>query len=202
MNADVGHLNIHKSFGTPHGGGGPGMGPIGVKKHLIPYLPRHLFDPDLPEEYKYGDASKISLGSFSSCPYGNPGILLSGYCYCALLGKDIRKVSAVAILNSNYIKNRLKDYYPIVYTGKNGYVGHEFLLDIREIKNKTGISEEDIAKRLIDFGFHAPTISFPVHGAMMIEPTESEDKAELDRFCDSMIKIREEIKKSWNRWME
>jgi len=184
--ADVSHLNLHKTFCIPHGGGGPGMGPIGVGSHLQPFLPTNPVQgvPGL-------DAGNDVV---SAAPYGSASILPISWAYIALMGEEgLTRATQIAILNANYIANRLKDHYPILYTGTNGNVAHECILDIRPIKEASGISEEDIAKRLVDFGFHAPTMSFPVPGTLMVEPTESESLAELDRFCDAMITIREEI---------
>jgi len=185
--ADVSHLNLHKTFCIPHGGGGPGMGPIGVGSHLAPYLPSSPVSPvgGLP----------ASNDVISAAPYGSAAILPISWMYIAMMGSDgLTKASQVAILNANYIAHRLRDHYPVLYTGRNGTVAHECIIDIRPIKEHSGISEEDVAKRLIDYGFHAPTMSFPVAGTLMIEPTESESLAELDRFCDAMIAIREEIR--------
>lgn len=174
IGADVCHLNLHKTFSIPHGGGGPGMGPICANDILAPYLP------------------KLNV---SAAPFGSASILLISYGYIKMLGADgIRLSTAYAILNANYMKSRLEKYYPILYTGKNGTCAHEFIVDLRPFKQSAGVEAEDVAKRLIDYGFHAPTMSFPVPGTIMIEPTESEDKAELDRFCDAMISIYEEIK--------
>ncbi|MBX9780898.1 MAG: aminomethyl-transferring glycine dehydrogenase [Chitinophagaceae bacterium] len=174
IGADVCHLNLHKTFSIPHGGGGPGMGPICANDILAPYLP------------------KLNV---SAAPFGSASILLISYGYIKMLGADgIRLSTAYAILNANYMKSRLEKYYPILYTGKNGTCAHELIVDLRPFKQSAGVEAEDVAKRLIDYGFHAPTMSFPVPGTIMIEPTESEDKAELDRFCDAMISIYEEIK--------
>ena len=185
--ADVSHLNLHKTFCIPHGGGGPGMGPIGVGAHLQPFLPSHPLVPlpGLPE----------SNDVVSAAPWGSASILPISWAYIALMGAEgLTQATRVAILSANYIAHRLKDHYPVLYTGRNGTVAHECIVDIRPLKEASGISEEDIAKRLVDFGFHAPTMSFPVAGTLMIEPTESESLAELDRFCDAMIVIREEIR--------
>jgi glycine dehydrogenase len=184
IGADVCHLNLHKTFAIPHGGGGPGMGPIGVKAHLAPFLPGHC-------EVSTGGSHAIS--SISAAPFGSPLILFISYAYIRMLGHSgEKKATEYAILNANYMKKRLEKHYPILYSGVNGRIAHEFILDCREFK-KIGIEVVDIAKRLMDYGFHAPTVSFPVAGTLMIEPTESESKAELDRFCDAMISIREEI---------
>ncbi len=184
--ADVSHLNLHKTFAIPHGGGGPGMGPIGVKSHLAPFLPS---DPINNEGKDVVSAAK----------YGSAGVLPISYMYIKMMGLEgMRQATEVAILNANYIVARLKAVYPILYTGTNGRIAHECIIDIRPIKEASGISEEDIAKRLMDYGFHAPTMSFPVPGTLMVEPTESESKFELDRFCDAMIAIHDEILKVQN----
>jgi glycine dehydrogenase len=186
--SDVSHLNLHKTFCIPHGGGGPGMGPIGVKSHLAPFLSSHAVNP--PEGIPAGN------GAVSAAPFGSAAILPISWAYIKQMGaKGMQQATEVAILNANYIAERLSQHYPILYKGSKGRVAHECIIDIRPIKNISGISEEDIAKRLMDYGFHAPTMSFPVAGTLMIEPTESESKAELDRFCDAMIAIREEINK-------
>ena len=181
IGADVCHLNLHKTFAIPHGGGGPGMGPICVKAHLAPHLPGHT--------------QLNTVGAVSAAPYGSASILLISYAYIRLLGSEgLRKATEYAILNANYMKARLKRDYEILYTGHNGTCAHEFIVDLRPFKSTSGIEAEDVAKRLMDYGFHAPTMSFPVPGTIMIEPTESEDKAELDRFCDALLHIREEIR--------
>ncbi|MEC7821292.1 MAG: aminomethyl-transferring glycine dehydrogenase subunit GcvPB, partial [Candidatus Neomarinimicrobiota bacterium] len=182
--ADVCHINLHKTFAIPHGGGGPGMGPICVAKHLQPYLPTH----------RYSKNSTKKTYSISSAPIGSASILPISWGYISMLGdKGLRSSTEIAILNANYMAHRLSTHYPILYKGSNGFCAHEFIIDIRSIKEESGITEEDIAKRLIDYGFHAPTMSWPVPGTMMIEPTESESKKELDRFCDAMISIKNEI---------
>ena len=184
--ADVCHLNLHKTFCIPHGGGGPGMGPIACKKHLQVYLPNHPVVKDC------GPATGI--GAVSAAPWGSSSILSISWMYIKMMGSQgLKLATQVAILNANYIAHRLKDHYPILYKGSNGNVAHECIIDIRPIKNETEITEEDIAKRLIDYGFHAPTMSWPVAGTMMIEPTESESLSELDRFCDTLISIKSEI---------
>jgi len=184
--ADVSHLNLHKTFCIPHGGGGPGMGPIGVGAHLQPFLPSHPVCPVAGV-----DANNDVV---SSAPSGSTSILPISWTYIALMGGEgLEQATRVAILSANYIAHRLKDHYPILYTGTSGNVAHECILDIRPIKEASGVTEEDVAKRLIDYGFHAPTMSFPVAGTLMVEPTESESLEELDRFCDAMIAIREEI---------
>jgi len=185
--ADVSHLNLHKTFCIPHGGGGPGMGPIGVGKHLAPFLPTHPIAPPP------GPATSNDV--VSATPYGSASILPISWVYIALMGgTGLTEASRVAILSANYIAARLRDHYPVLYTGRAGTIAHECIIDIRPIKESSGIGEEDIAKRLMDFGFHAPTMSFPVPGTLMIEPTESESLAEIDRFCDALITIREEIR--------
>lgn len=187
IGADVCHLNLHKTFAIPHGGGGPGVGPICVKNHLAKYLPGHITDGNNQQE-------RNGYGAVSSANFGSASILLISYAYIKLLGnKGLRKATEYAILNANYMKARLNKHYSILYTGANGTCAHEFIVDLRPFKQSAGIEAEDVAKRLIDYGFHAPTMSFPVAGTIMIEPTESEDKAELDRFCDALISIREEI---------
>jgi len=188
---DVCHINLHKTFCIPHGGGGPGMGPIACKKHLEVYLPNHPIISDC------GPATGI--GAISAAPWGSSSILSISWMYIKMMGSEGLKLATQnAILNANYIANKLKDHFPILYKGKNGNVAHECIIDIRKIKNEIGITEEDIAKRLIDFGFHAPTMSWPVPGTMMIEPTESESLSEINRFCDALIKIKEEINKVKN----
>ena len=182
IGADVCHLNLHKTFAIPHGGGGPGMGPICVNDKLAPYLPGHNYN---------GDGSN----AISAAPLGSASILLISYAYIKMLGADgLARSTAFAILNANYMKSRLEKCYTILYAGKNGTCAHEFIIDLRPFKASAGIEAEDVAKRLIDYGFHAPTMSFPVAGTIMIEPTESEDKGELDRFCDALIGIYNEIK--------
>jgi glycine dehydrogenase len=184
--ADVSHLNLHKTFCIPHGGGGPGMGPIGVKAHLAPFVSNHVVTP-IP-------GVNTDCGAVSAAAYGSASILPISWAYIKMMGaRGLREATELAILNANYIAARLADHYPVLYKGENGTVAHECIIDIRPIKAASGISEEDIAKRLMDYGFHAPTMSFPVPGTLMIEPTESESRVELDRFCDAMIAIREEI---------
>ncbi|WP_288036926.1 aminomethyl-transferring glycine dehydrogenase [Acidiphilium sp.] len=186
IGADVCHLNLHKTFCIPHGGGGPGVGPIAVAAHLAPHLPNHPLRPDAGPSTGYGPVS--------AAPFGSASILPIPYAYIRMMGPDgLREATAVAILNANYIAHRLAPHYPILYTGANGMVAHECIIDCRHFQAEAGISVEDIAKRLQDYGFHAPTMSWPVPGTLMIEPTESETKAELDRFCDAMIAIRGEI---------
>ncbi|EGU9030234.1 aminomethyl-transferring glycine dehydrogenase [Vibrio parahaemolyticus] len=188
IGSDVSHLNLHKTFCIPHGGGGPGMGPIGVKSHLAPFLPGHI------ENGVEGEGFAVSAADF-----GSASILPISWAYIAMMGEaGLSNATKVAILNANYVMERLRPHYPVLYRGKNGRVAHECIIDIRPLKEETGISEEDIAKRLMDYGFHAPTMSFPVAGTLMVEPTESEDLAELNRFCDAMISIREEMTKVKN----
>ena len=200
IGADVCHLNLHKTFSIPHGGGGPGMGPICVKKHLAPYLSSHVIKNNTtagsPDSRLPSPESRLfSYGAVSAAPYGSASILLISYAYIRLLGAEgVKTATEYAIVNANYMKARLEKDYDILYTGSNGTCAHEFIVDLRPFKNSAGIEAEDVAKRLIDYGFHAPTMSFPVAGTIMIEPTESEDKAELDRFCDALLSIREEIR--------
>ncbi|MGA8045565.1 MAG: aminomethyl-transferring glycine dehydrogenase [Dermatophilaceae bacterium] len=183
--ADVSHLNLHKTFCIPHGGGGPGVGPVGVREHLAPFLPNHPLT---------GDGPASGVGPVAAAPFGSASILPISWTYIRLMGAaGLRKASQVAILGANYVAARLADSYPILYTGENGLVAHECILDVRPITKASGVTVDDIAKRLIDYGFHAPTMSFPVAGTLMVEPTESEDLGELDRFCDAMIAIRAEI---------
>jgi glycine dehydrogenase len=182
--ADVGHLNLHKTFCIPHGGGGPGMGPIGVKKHLAPFLPGHSEGPN----------AAARVGAISAAPFSSASILPISWTYIVMMGGNgLLAATQAAILNANYIAKRLEGHYALLYKGPHGRVAHECIIDTRPFKDTAGVSVEDIAKRLIDYGFHAPTMSFPVAGTLMIEPTESESKIELDRFCDAMISIRSEI---------
>ena len=201
IGADVCHLNLHKTFCIPHGGGGPGMGPIGVAAHLVPFLPNQsyvighssLVADDQQMTNDKGQRTK-SLGAVSAAPWGSASILVISWMYIAMMGSDgLTAATKVAILNANYIARRLETYYPVLYKGKEGFVAHECILDLRSLKKSAGIEVEDIAKRLMDYGFHAPTVSWPVAGTIMVEPTESESKEELDRFCDAMISIRQEI---------
>jgi glycine dehydrogenase len=180
--SDVSHLNLHKTFCIPHGGGGPGVGPCAVKAHLAPFLPGKLGEHD-------------PVGMVSAANHGSASILPISWMYITMMGQQgLRKATQVALLNANYIARRLEAHYPTLYTGRNGLVAHECILDLRPLKDATGIGAEDVAKRLIDFGFHAPTLSFPVSGTLMVEPTESESQGELDRFIDAMIQIRDEIR--------
>ena len=185
IGADVCHLNLHKTFCIPHGGGGPGIGPIAVAAHLAEYLPGHAVVPTGGSE---------AIGSVSSAPWGSASILPISWAYIRLMGAEaLREAACYAILNANYIAKKLDPYYPVLYKGAQGFVAHECILDLRSLKKSAGIDVEDVAKRLMDYGFHAPTVSFPVPGTLMIEPTESESLEELDRFCEAMIAIRREI---------
>ena len=190
LGADVCHMNLHKTFCIPHGGGGPGMGPIGVKAHLAPFLPGHVVvDGVNPAAGRDGH-----LGAVSAAPWGSASILPISWMYIAMMGGEgLTRATSMAILNANYIAARLKAHYPVLYTGPGGFVAHECILDLRDLKERAGLSVEDVAKRLVDYGFHAPTMSFPVVDTLMVEPTESEGKRELDRFCDAMISIAGEI---------
>jgi glycine dehydrogenase len=184
--ADVSHLNLHKTFCIPHGGGGPGVGPVGVRAHLAPYLPNH---PLVPEA-----GPSTSPGPVSAAPWGSASILPISWTYLRLMGPDgLKAATGAAVLAANYVARRLEGHFPVLYAGKDGLVAHECILDLRPITRTTGVTVDDVAKRLVDHGLHAPTVSFPVAGTLMVEPTESEDLAELDRFCDAMISIRAEI---------
>jgi len=203
IGADVCHLNLHKTFCIPHGGGGPGMGPIGVASHLAPFLPGHPVVSPFGENSKQQSSKAANLegtgtaaiGPVSAAPWGSPSILLISWVYIALMGADgLKRATQVAILNANYMAKRLESHYPVLFRGKNGTCAHEFIIDCRQFERSSGIKVEDIAKRLMDYGFHAPTMSFPVPGTLMIEPTESESRAELDRLCDALIAIRGEIR--------
>jgi len=190
IGADVSHINLHKTFCIPHGGGGPGMGPIGVCQHLATFLPDHA----VVEGVNPAAAGRTTVGAVSSAPWGSASILPISWAYITMMGAEgLRRATQVAVLNANYIAHRLAPHFPVLYTGKNGMVAHECIIDLRPIKESSGITVEDVAKRLVDYGFHAPTMSFPVPDTLMIEPTESEAKRELDRFCDAMIAIRKEI---------
>jgi len=181
---DVSHLNLHKTFCIPHGGGGPGVGPVAVAKHLAPFLPGH----------RYLEGSSQAIGAVSSAPFGSASILPISWMYIEMMGDaGLTAATEVAILNANYVARRLAPHYPVLYSGPGGLVAHECIVDVRPLKESSGIAVDDVAKRLMDYGFHAPTMSFPVPGTLMIEPTESESKEELDRFCDAMIAIRGEI---------
>ena len=185
IGADVCHLNLHKTFCIPHGGGGPGMGPICVAEHLAPFLPGHAVVP--------GVGGAQATTAVSAAPWGSASILPISYAYIAMMGAEgLTRSTQIAILNANYVATRLDPYYPVLYKGANGRIAHECILDLRQIKDASGIGAEDVAKRLMDYGFHAPTMSFPVPGTLMIEPTESESLDELERFCTAMIQIREE----------
>jgi glycine dehydrogenase len=187
MGADVCHLNLHKTFCIPHGGGGPGMGPIGVTAALAPYLPGHPVVEDCGGEK--------AIQAVSAAPWGSPSILPISWLYIRMMGEEgLRRATQVAILNANYMAHRLREHYDVLYTGRDGRVAHEFILDVREFQKSAGITVDDFAKRLMDYGFHAPTMSWPVAGTLMVEPTESESQSELDRFCEAMIRIREEIR--------
>ncbi|HET9450466.1 MAG TPA: glycine dehydrogenase (aminomethyl-transferring), partial [Aggregicoccus sp.] len=184
--ADVCHINLHKTFCIPHGGGGPGMGPICVASHLTKFLPGHPV---------VGTGGSQAIGPISAAPWGSASILLISWMYISMMGGEgLTQATKLAILNANYIAERLNPHYPVLYRGKRGRVAHECIVDLRQLKKSSGVEVEDVAKRLMDYGFHAPTVSFPVSGTLMIEPTESESKAELDRFCDAMIAIRQEIR--------
>jgi glycine cleavage system P protein (glycine dehydrogenase) len=184
--ADVSHLNLHKTFCIPHGGGGPGVGPVGVRSHLAPYLPNHPLSPEAGPE--------TGVGPISGAPFGSASILPISWAYVRLMGgAGLTKATQTAVLSANYVAARLREHYPVLYSGHDGVVAHECILDLRELTRTTGVTVDDVAKRLIDYGFHAPTMSFPVAGTLMVEPTESEDLGEIDRFCDAMIAIRAEI---------
>ncbi|MCW9000703.1 MAG: aminomethyl-transferring glycine dehydrogenase, partial [Kangiellaceae bacterium] len=188
MGSDVSHLNLHKTFAIPHGGGGPGVGPIGVKQHLKPFLPNH--------PVRKLTSTGENNGAVSAAPYGSAGVLPISWMYCAMLGKEgLTHSTKMALLNANYLTKRLSEHYPILYTGRNDKVAHECIVDLRPLKAETGVTEVDVAKRLMDYGFHAPTMSFPVAGTLMIEPTESEPFCEIERFADAMISIKKEIEK-------
>jgi glycine dehydrogenase len=186
--ADVSHFNLHKTFCIPHGGGGPGVGPVGVREHLAPFLPGSP-SPAQPVRGTLGGG-----GPVTAAPFGSAGILPISWAYISMMGAaGLRKATQVAILNANYLANQLSPHYVVLYTGRGGLVAHECIIDLRAITKESGVTAEDVAKRLIDYGFHAPTLSFPVAGTLMVEPTESEDLTELDRFCAAMIAIRQEI---------
>ena len=186
IGADVCHLNLHKTFCIPHGGGGPGMGPIGVAEHLAPFLPGHPL---------VATGGERAVGPVAAAPWGSPSILFISWVYIELMGaRGLTEATKVAILNANYMAQRLSEHYAVLYRGARGRVAHEFILDLRPFEKSAGIQAEDVAKRLMDYGFHAPTMSFPVVGTLMIEPTESEGQEELDRLCDALIAIRGEIR--------
>ena len=186
--ADVSHLNLHKTFAIPHGGGGPGVGPIGVRAHLAPFLPNHPMRPEAGPD--------TGVGPISAAPWGSAGVLPISWMYMTMMGAPgLLDATRAAILTANYVATRLSEHYPVLYTGRNGLVAHECILDLRAITSETGVTVDDVAKRLVDYGFHAPTMSFPVAGTLMVEPTESEDLGELDRFVEAMIAIREEIRR-------
>jgi glycine dehydrogenase len=183
---DVSHLNLHKTFCIPHGGGGPGVGPVAVAEHLAPFLPSHPMHPD--------PARREGIGPVSAAPYGSAGILPISWAYIALMGAGgLAEATAEAVLSANYVARRLGEHYPVLYQGHGGLVAHECILDVRDLSKRSGVTVDDVAKRLVDYGFHAPTMSFPVAGTFMVEPTESEDLRELDRFCEAMIAIRHDI---------
>jgi glycine dehydrogenase len=188
---DVSHLNLHKTFCIPHGGGGPGVGPVAAKAHLAPYLPGHPMAQrrTLPEPANV----PAHRNAVSAAPYGSPSILPISWAYIRMMGADgLRRATGAAVLAANYVAARLRDHYPVLYSGEGGLVAHECILDLRPLTEATGVTVDDVAKRLVDYGFHSPTMSFPVAGTLMVEPTESEDLAEIDRFIDAMIAIKEE----------
>ena len=193
---DVSHLNLHKTFCIPHGGGGPGVGPVAVRSHLAGFLPNHPGQPDA--------GPHTGVGPVSGAPFGSAGILPISWAYVRMMGEEgLRSATEIAVLSANYLAKRLEPYFPVLYTGSGGLVAHECIIDLRPLQKATGISEEDVSKRLMDYGFHAPTMSFPVNGTLMVEPTESEDLAELERFVQAMVEIRHEIDKvasgEWDR---
>jgi glycine dehydrogenase len=186
---DVSHLNLHKTFCIPHGGGGPGVGPVAVAAHLAPFLPSHpLADLGVTAPADGG------VGAVAAAPWGSASILPISWAYIRMMGADgLRRATLTAVASANYLARRLDEHFPVLYTGEGGFVAHECILDLRPITSATGVTVDDVAKRLADYGFHAPTMSFPVAGTLMVEPTESEDLTELDRFCDAMIAIKAEI---------
>lgn len=189
LGGDVSHLNLHKTFAIPHGGGGPGIGPVAAKSHLAPYLPSH----PLAQRAEHFGGYTFDGGVISAAPYGSAGILPISWAYVRMMGADgLRRATAAAVLSANYMAERLGGHFPVLYTGENGRVAHECILDLRPLKEATGITVDDVAKRLIDYGFHAPTMSFPVAGTLMVEPTESEDLDEIERFIEAMIMIKAE----------
>jgi glycine dehydrogenase len=198
IGGDVSHLNLHKTFAIPHGGGGPGVGPVGAKAHLAPFLPGHPMAQSV--HHPAFDSSTGGNGPFvhdggpvAAAPYGSPSILPISWAYVRMLGSEgLRDATASAVLAANYVAARLREHYPVLYSGENGLVAHECILDLRPLTAETGVTVDDVAKRLVDYGFHAPTMSFPVPGTLMVEPTESEDLVEIDRFIDAMIGIKRE----------
>jgi glycine dehydrogenase len=189
IGADVCHLNLHKTFCIPHGGGGPGVGPVAAKAHLAPFLPGH----PMAQRADHAGGVTHDGGPVSAAPYGSPSILPISWAYVRMMGAEgLKQATAAAVLSANYVAARLRDHFPVLYTGENGLVAHECILDLRPLTAETGVTVDDVAKRLIDYGFHAPTMSFPVAGTLMVEPTESEDLAELDRFVEAMIQIKAE----------
>jgi len=189
LGGDVSHLNLHKTFAIPHGGGGPGVGPVAAKAHLAPYLPGHPFS----QRADHAGGFTFDGGAVSGAPHGSAGILPISWAYVRMMGAEgLRDATAAAVLSANYIATRLQDHYPVLYTGEGGLVAHECILDLRPLREETGVTVDDVAKRLIDYGFHSPTMSFPVAGTLMVEPTESEDLAEIERFIEAMIAIRAE----------
>jgi glycine dehydrogenase len=190
IGADVSHMNLHKTFCIPHGGGGPGVGPIGVRAHLAPFLPDH----PVVEGVNPSSAGRETIGAVAAAPWGSASILPISWAYITMMGpQGLKRATQIAILNANYMAHRLKDHFPVVYRGKTGMVAHECIIDLRPVRESCAITADDVAKRLVDYGFHAPTMSWPVPDTFMIEPTESETKREIDRFCDALIAIREEI---------
>jgi glycine dehydrogenase len=196
---DVSHLNLHKTFCIPHGGGGPGVGPVCVVADLVPYLPGHataLAAGACVGAVRSANAPDVGAGAVSAAPFGNAAVLPISWMYIRMMGADgLKHATETAILSANYISKRLKDHYPTLYASENGHVAHECILDLRGLKETSGVMAEDVAKRLMDYGFHAPTLSFPVPNTLMVEPTESETLQELDRFIDAMIAIRNEVRK-------
>jgi glycine dehydrogenase len=192
---DVSHLNLHKTFCIPHGGGGPGVGPVAVREHLAAYLPSHpLLDAEQHTDHGGAERADGEVGPVAAAPFGSAGILPISWAYVRMMGDPgLRLATETAVLAANYVAHRLAPHYEVLYTGRRGLVAHECIVDLRPLTKETGITVDDVAKRLIDYGFHAPTMSFPEAGTFMVEPTESEDLAELDRFCDAMIAIRAEI---------
>jgi len=189
LGGDVSHLNLHKTFAIPHGGGGPGIGPVAAKAHLAPYLPSHPF----AQRAEHAGGHVFAGGPISGAPYGSAGVLPISWAYVRMMGAaGMRQATGAAVLSANYIAARLREHYPVLYTGEGDLVAHECILDLRPLRERTGVTVDDVAKRLIDYGFHAPTMSFPVAGTLMVEPTESEDIDEIERFIEAMIAIRAE----------